>query len=91
MFVTRSAGSFGVFDNSGSGGAEDLASRVAVVVYLEHCAEFIFGGHHTSPPLYSYKWGNLVPINIPLLLVLLWHWGVACSWVCDSILWGGLK
>ena len=88
MFVTRSTGSFGAVDNSGSGGAEDLASGVAVAVYLEHPAEFVFGGHHPSPPLYFYKWGSSVPIHISLLLVLLWYWGLFALGSVALFLWG---
>ena len=64
-----------VFDNSGSGGAEDLASEVAVyfvAVCLEHCAEIVFDGHHPSPPLYFYKWGNSIPSTF--------H----CLWCCGG-------
>ena len=55
MSVTGSAGSFGAFDNTGSGVIEGLASGVAVAVYLEHLAEIAFCGHHPSLPLYFYK------------------------------------
>ena len=91
MFVTGSAGSFGPFDNSEPGGAEDLASGVAVAVYLEHSAEIAFGGHHPSPPLYFYKWGNLVPTNISLLLVLWWYWGLLALGSLALFVWGTSK
>ena len=71
MSVTGSTGSFGVFDNSGSGGTEGLASRFVVAVYLEYSAEIAFGGHHPSLLPHFYKWGNSVPIHTSLLLVLL--------------------
>ena len=62
---------FGAFDNSGSGGTEDLAPGVAVAVNFDYSAETVFGDHHLSPPLDFYKWGQFSPIHIFLLLVLL--------------------
>ena len=69
--------SFVAFDSCGSGGAGSLASEVAVhsvavvgfsvvVVHfvlecLVYFAEFVFDGHHPSPPLYFYKWGKFGP------------------------------
>ena len=76
MSVTGITGSFGAFDNSGSGGVEGLASGVVVAVYLEHSAEIAFGGHHPSLLPHFYRWGSSVPIHTSLLLVLLLHWGV---------------
>ena len=95
MFVTGSAGSFVaggtvyfmlgnvvdlvVFDISGSGGAENLASEVAVyfvAVCLEHSAGIVFDGHHPSPPLSFLQMGQFGPIHISLALVLQWHWGL---------------
>ena len=107
MFVMRSVGSFVaggaayfmlgdavdlvLFDNSGSGGTEDLASEVAVyfmAVYLEHSVEIVFDGHHPSHSLYFYKWGNSGPIHICLPLVLLWHWGFLVLGSVTLFLWG---
>ena len=88
MFGTGNTGRFRAFDNSGSEGAKDLASGVAVAVYLEHFAEIVFGGHSPSPPLYFFKWGNLVPIHISLLLELLWHGGLLALGSMALFLWG---
>ena len=85
MSVTMNAGRFGAFDNSGSGGIEDLTSGVVVAVYLEHPAEIAFGGHHPSLSPHFYRWGSSVPIHTSLPLVLLLHWGLLVLGYCGSI------
>ena len=94
MFVTGSAGSFAAFGNFGSEGIEDLVSEVAVylvAVGLEHPTEIVSDGHHPNPPLYFYRWGNLVPILISLPLLMLWHWGLLVLGSVTLFLWGVLK
>ena len=48
-------------------------SFVGVVHFVPEClgyfAEFVFDSHHPNPPLYFYKWGNLVPSTF----LFLWH------------------
>ena len=93
MFVTSSAGSFVAFDNSGSGGVENLASEVAVyfvAVYLGHYAEIVFDGHHPSPPLFLLM-GQFSPHPHFSAFGPAVALGVACSWVCGSIFMGALK
>ena len=87
MFVTGSTGILVVFDSSEPGSTGNLASEVAVHLVpgcLGYLSEIVFDGHHPNPPLYFYKWGNLVPIHIFLPLVLWWYWGVASSCSCCS-------
>ena len=100
-FMLGNAVSLVVFDSCGSGGTGNLASEVtvhSVVVAvhfmsgcLEYFAEFVFDGHCPCPPLYFYKWGNLVPILISLLLELWWHKGLPLLGVVALSLWGDLK
>ena len=93
MSVTGSPGSFVAFDNSGSGGVEDLASEVVeyfVAVCLEHSAEIVFDGHHPSPPLF-FQMGQLGPHSHFSAFGATVALGVACSWVCGSIFMGGFE
>ena len=55
---------------------------------LEYFAEFVFGGHHPSPPLHFYKWANLVPIHISLPSALWWHGRLPLLGVVTLSLWG---
>ena len=73
MSLIRSTGGLGAFDNSGPGGTEGLESEAAVAV--GYSVGIAFGGHHPNL-LYFCKWGNLVPICIALLLVVLLYWGL---------------
>ena len=78
-FVFGNAVGLVVFDSFGFGGAGKLASEVAVHLMpecLEYFAELVFDGHCSSPPLYFYKWGNLVPIHISLPLAYWQHGGL---------------
>ena len=77
MSVIGSAGSSRAFDNSGSGSTDGLASGAAVAV--DYPVGIAFGGHHPNLLLYFCKWGNLVPICITLLLVVLLYWGLVVS------------
>ena len=63
-----------VFDSFVSGGAGNLASEVAVCLMpecLEYFAEFVFNGHHPSPPLYFTN----VATWSPSTFLCLWHFG----------------
>ena len=93
-FVSGNAIGLVVFDSFGAGGTGNLASEVAVHLMpecLEYFAEFVFDGHHPSPPLYFYKWGNLVPIHISLPLVLWQHGRLLLFGVVALSLWWDLE
>ena len=64
---------FGAVGSLEPGGSFSMVVLCLVLECLEYFAEFVLDGHHPSPPLYFYKWGNLVPIHISLPLVLQWH------------------
>ena len=92
-FMLGNAVSLVIFDSFGSRGTGNLASEVAVHLMsecLKYSAEFAFDGHCPSP-LYFYKWGNLVPIYISLLLALQWHQGLPLLGIVALYLWGDLK
>ena len=88
MSVIRGTGRSGAFDNSGSGGTEGLVSGAAVAV--DYSIGIAFGGHHPNL-LYFCKWGNLVPIHIALLLVVLLYWGLVVPGPGALFLWVVLK
>ena len=81
MIVSRCTGNFVAFGSlvsEGTGSPEpegvvhfgSRGSSSVVVHLVSECfwcfVEFVFGAHHPNPPLYSYKWGSLVPICIVL-------------------------
>ena len=87
MSVTGSTGNFVDSGNFGSGGAEDLASGVVVVVHLDHFAGTAFGGHCPSLLPSFYRWDNSVPIHTSLPSVLLLHWGLLVLGSVALFLW----
>ena len=93
-FMFGNAVGLAVFDSFGSGHTGNLAYEVAVHLMpecLEYFAEFVFDGHHPCPPLYFYKWDNLVPIHISLPLVLQQHGRLPLLGVVALSLWGDLE
>ena len=89
MSVIGSTGSSGAFDDSASGGTEGLVSGAAVAVH--YSVGIAFGGYYPNLLLYSCKWGNVVPIHIALLLMVLLYWGLVIPRPGPLSLWMVLK
>ena len=89
MSVTGSTGSFGLLINFESGALTALHLELLWLCTWSILLKLLL---MVTVPVFLYifyKWGSFVPIHISLLLVLLLHWGLVCSWVCGSIfMWG---